>query len=65
MATRHSTREVKIFGLYNDDVNGRHFTIIRSGTWSEVVKYLNFVAKYYTVPLFIEGVDGKLRPLMA
>ena len=63
--TRYQSREVRIFGLYCDAVNGEHFSIVRSGRWADVVSYLNKTAPYRSVRLFVEGPDGALRPLMA
>lgn len=64
--TRHQNREIRIFGLYNDAVNGQHFSIIRSGTWAEIVDYLNKTVRYRGPrSIFVEGADGKLSPLMA
>lgn len=62
----HAKRTVRIFALYRDDVNGEHFAIVRSGTWAEVVNYLNITAAYAGARrFFVEGSDGALRPLMA
>lgn len=63
--SRHQAREVRIFGLYCDAVNGEHFAIVRSGKWAAVISYLNMTARYRSVRLFIEGTNGNLRPLMA
>ena len=66
MTTRHQTREVRVFALYNNATEGQHFAVVRSGTWAEVVSYLNKTV-LYTGPrcLFLEGADGSLSPLMA
>jgi hypothetical protein len=64
--TRHQTREVRIFALYNNATQGQHFGIVKSGTWAEVTQYINTVTPYAGARcLFLEGSDGKLRPLMA
>lgn len=64
--TRHATRTVRLFALYNNAVEGQHFGIVRSGSWSEVVGYINATHRHAGArQLFIEGTDGKLRPLMA
>ena len=66
MQTRHMTREVKIWGLYNNDVDGKHFAIVKSGTWKEIVKYLDTMHVYTGGRcLFMENSAGKLIPLMA
>ena len=65
MATRHMTREVRIFGLYHDAVRGTHFSIVKSGRWNEVLAYLNIRSRHVGPGnLFIENSDGKLVPLM-
>ena len=64
--SKHQTREVRIFGLYRDDLRGEHFAIVRSGTWAEVTAYLSATVRYVGArSLFVAGADGSLRPLMA
>lgn len=64
--SKHQTREVRIFGLYRDDLRGEYFVIVCSGTWVEVTAYLSAIVRYVGVcSLFVEGADGSLRPLMA
>lgn len=66
MAKAHTAREVRIFALYNNAVEGTHFAIVRSGTWAQVTAYLNFAHKMAGCRnLFIEQTDGSLKPLMA
>lgn len=66
MAKAHTVREVRIFALYSNAVEGTHFAIVRSGTWAQIVSYLNFA---HTMAgcrnLFVEQADGSLKPLFA
>jgi len=60
------TREVRLFAAYKNDAEGEHITIVKSGTWQEVVAYMNTRTPYAgTQRFFVEGTDGQLRPLMA
>ena len=57
---------IRIYALCSDCINGEHFSVVKTGKWAEVLKHLNFNASYVGGrQFFIEGVDGKLRPLMA
>lgn len=64
--SRHQTREVRIFALYKNDVEGEHFGIVRSGTWADVIGYLNKTVRFSGPRrLFLETADGSLQPLMS
>lgn len=65
MATHHQTREVRVWSLGQTDTDGRHFSPVCSGTWAEILADLAFLARrQIPLSLFVEGTDGKLRPLL-
>lgn len=59
-------KTVTIYALYNTPTMGEHFGAVRSGTWADVVNYLN-----KTTPiigprkLFVQTAErGPILPLM-
>lgn len=65
MATHHQTREVRVWSLHQTDTEGRHFSPALIGTWAEILAELAFLARRQIhLSLFVEGTDGKLRPLL-
>lgn len=60
------TRTVRIFALYRAACDGVHFGVVKSGTWAEVIAYLNWEVRFAgPLNLFVQGHDGSLKPLMA
>lgn len=65
MSTHHQTREVRVWSLHQTATEGRHFSPFRTGTWAEILAELSFLARrQIPLSLFVEGTDGKLRPLL-
>ena len=59
-------RTVRIFALYRNACDGVHFAVVKSGSWAEVIPYLNWVTCFAGPRcLFLQQTDGSLSPLMA